>query len=77
MEKPYTVELDLYRGAAFAPFARQAVKVLATSVLDACSKAERDLNVMLGDIEYAAAVDARPVWSPRPAFAQSAVALAA
>jgi hypothetical protein len=61
MDRPYTVSLDLYRGAAYAPFARLSQKVLAPSVLDACSLAERDLNVALDDVEYAAAVDVRPV----------------
>ncbi len=77
MERPYTVSLDLYRGAAYTPFARQTVKVLAASALEACSLAERDLNVMLGDIEYAAASEAVPVWQPRPAIAQTAIPLAA
>ena len=67
MHRPYTVSLELFRGAAYAPFTRLSHKVLATSVLEACSLAERDLNVALGDTEYAAATDARPVWEPRPA----------
>jgi hypothetical protein len=67
MVRPYTVSLELFRGAAYSPYARLSQKVLATSVLEACSLAERDLNVALGDTEYAAATDARPVWEPRPA----------
>ena len=70
MEQPYTVSLELYRGAAYAPFARQSVTVLAPSTLEACSKGERGLNVMLSDVEYAVAVDARPVWRPSPAVAK-------
>lgn len=77
MVTPYTVSLNLYRGAAYSPFARQQMTVLATSVLDACSLAERNLNVTLEDIEYAAAVDAHPVWQPRPAVQALAVPLAA
>lgn len=67
MVRPYAVSLDLYRGSAYAPYARTRSRVLAPSVLEACSQAERDLNVALGDVEYAAAADARPVWEPRPA----------
>ena len=67
MVRPYTVSLELFRGAAYSPYARLSQKVLAPSVLEACSLAERDLNVALGDTEYAAATDARPVWEPRPA----------
>jgi hypothetical protein len=67
MVRPYTVSIELFRGAAYSPYARLSQKVLATSVLEACSKAETSLNVALGDIEYAAATDARPVWEPRPA----------
>ncbi|MDF3130373.1 hypothetical protein P0Y35_14295 [Kiritimatiellaeota bacterium B1221] len=77
MITPYSVTLELYRGAAYAPFARQHLRVLASSVLDACSKAERDLNVALDDVEYAAAVDARPVWQPRPAAALTVLPVAA
>jgi hypothetical protein len=68
MVRPYTVSIELFRGAAYNPYARLNQKVLATSVLEACSQAERDLNVALGDTEYAAATDARPMWEPRPAF---------
>ena len=67
MERPYTVSLDLYRGAAYSPHARTTTRVLAPSMLEACSLAERNMNVMLDDAEYAAASDARPVWQPRPA----------
>ena len=67
MVRPYTVSIELFRGAAYSPYARLSQKVLATSVLEACSRAEQELNVALGDTEYAAATDARPVWEPRPA----------
>lgn len=77
MIRPYTVSLDLYRGASYTPFARQSVKVLAATVLEACSQAERDLNVTLGDVEYAAASEAIPIWEPRPAATAQPIALAA
>jgi hypothetical protein len=77
MERPYNVDLDLYRGSAYAPYARTTTRVLAPSTLEACFLAERNLNTVLGDIEYAAAVDARPVWQPRPAVPSREVALAA
>jgi hypothetical protein len=67
MVRPYTVSLELFRGAAYSPYARLSQKVLAASVLEACSRAELELNVALGDTEYAAATDAHPVWEPRPA----------
>ncbi len=67
MVRPYTVSLDLFRGAAYHPFSRVNTRVLAASVLEACSRAENLLNVTLGDVEYAAATDAHPVWDPRPA----------
>ena len=77
MHRPYTVSLEIFRGAAYAPFTRLSHKVLATSVLEACSRAEQELNVALGDTEYAAATDARPVWEPRPAVPMQNVAMAA
>ncbi len=67
MVRPYTVSLDLYRGAAYTPHARTTTQVLAESELDACSLAERNLNTQLDDIEYAAATAARPIWDPQPA----------
>jgi|GEM_PF-1365134 len=77
MVRPYTVTVELFRGAAYAPFSRLSQKVLAPSVLEACSQAETELNTVLGDIEYASAVEARPVWEPRPAIQARPVALAA
>jgi hypothetical protein len=67
MVRPYSVSISLFRGASYSPYARISHKTLAPSVLEACSQAERDLNVALGDTEYAAATDAHPVWEPRPA----------
>ncbi len=77
MHRPYTVTLDLYRGAAYRPFSRVTANTLASSALEACSQAETALNVGLPDIEYAGAVDAHPVWQPRPAAPANAIALAA
>ncbi len=77
MERPYTVSLDLYRGAAYTPYARTKYRVLAESELDACSLAERNLNTQLDDIEYAAATDAHPIWKPDPAVSAVEVASAA
>jgi hypothetical protein len=67
MIRPYTVSIELFRGAAYSPYARISHKTLAPSVLEACSQGERDLNVALDDVEYAVATDAHPVWEPRPA----------
>ncbi len=77
MHRPYTVTLDLYRGAAYRPFSRVTASTLATSVLEACSQAETALNVGLPDIEYASAVDAHPVWQPRPAVPATTLPVAA
>jgi hypothetical protein len=77
MIRPYTVTVELFRGAAIAPFNRLSHRVLAPSVLEACSLAERDLNVALDDVEYAAAVEARQIWEPRPAVSSMAMAHAA
>ena len=77
MERPYTVTLELFRGAGYVPYARTKAKVLAASALEACSLAERNLNVALGDVEYAAASEAVLVWQPRPAVPQRTLAHAA
>ncbi|MEX2382958.1 MAG: hypothetical protein WD490_11270 [Opitutales bacterium] len=77
MDRPYTVSLNLYRGAAYSPFAQTTTRILAPSVLEACSLAERNMNVALGDIEYASAVDAQPVWQPHPAVPAQTIAMAA
>lgn len=67
MVRPYTVSIELFRGASYHPFSRVTASTLASSALEACSQAETALNVGLPDIEYAAATDARPVCEPRPA----------
>jgi hypothetical protein len=77
MVRPFTVSLDLFRGAAYHPYARRTEHVLATSALEACSKAETAMNLQLGDVEYAAASSAQPIWEPRPATPVTALALAA
>jgi hypothetical protein len=66
MTTPFNVSLRLYRGAAIVPFACMTLTVLAGSKLEALSRAETEMNVLVADDEYAAATDAKPVWGTDP-----------
>jgi hypothetical protein len=79
MITPFNVKLDLFRGAAYLPFACLTLTVLASSMLEALSRAETEMNVVVADDEYAAATEAKPVWGvdPNRPAAERALALAA
>lgn len=79
MSTPYNVKVNLFRGAAILPYTCQVMTVLAGSKLEALSRTETEMNVLVADDEYAAATEAKPVWGidpDRPA-AERALALAA
>ncbi len=79
MNTPYNVSLRLFRGAAIVPFSCLTLTVLAGSKLEALNRAETEMNVLVEDDEYAAATEAKPVWSvdPHAPAAERALALAA
>jgi len=79
MSTPYNVKLNLFRGASILPYTCLVLTVLASSKLDALSRAETEMNVLVPDDEYAAATEARPVWGvdPRTPATERARALAA
>ena len=67
----------MFRGAAYHRYARRTEQVLASSALEACSKAENAMNIQLCDVDYAAATTAYAIWEPHPAIPVTALALAA
>jgi hypothetical protein len=79
MTTPYNVRLNLFRGAAIVPFTCLTLTVLAETKLDAMSRAETQMNVLVADDEYATASEAKPVWGvdPNAPAAERALSLAA
>jgi len=79
MTTPYNVQLNLFRGASILPYTCMVLTVLATSKLEAMNRAETEMNVLVGDDEYAAATQAKPVWGtdPNRPAAERALAMAA
>lgn len=76
MTTPYNVRLNLFRGAAIVPFSCLTFTVLAETKLDAMSRAETQMNVVVADDEYAAASEAKPVWGVDPSAPAAERALA-
>jgi len=70
MITPFNVKLDLFRGAAYLPFACLTLTMLALS------RAETEMNVVVADDEYAAATEAKPVWGVDPHIPGAARAMA-
>ncbi len=66
----YKVELEIYRGADVQPRYRTTYDVVEDAPLGAMSKAERSLNVILPDDEYAVSLIAIPVLEPLPQYAE-------
>lgn len=57
----FNVKLGIFRGADQRPIRYERLRVVCASALDACCRAEEQLNVRLPDNEYAAAYAVRPL----------------